>query len=220
MTPLDGVRRIVFLGASITEAGGFITKIDQVLKHSERAVELIKAGIGGNKSTQMRDRFQTDVLDRKPDLVTINTGLNDVWHSFRDAEWTHRVPTGDSGCGVDIETHEEAIRSMIEMALGAGIRVLFLSPTGIYEDLECDENRRLAGYVEVQRRVTAEMGVGFVDMFAVFHRVLAGFQAVAGPGALLLTTDGVHFNKAGDGLMAAGWLQAMGVPLPNDIEPK
>ncbi|MBI1331435.1 MAG: lipolytic protein G-D-S-L family [Armatimonadetes bacterium] len=220
MMPLDGVGRIVFLGASITEAGGFITKIDRVLKESGRSIELINAGIGGNKSTQMRDRFQTDVLDRKPDLVTINTGLNDVWHNFRDAEWTQRVPTGDSGCGVDIQTHEQAIRAMIEMALGAGIRVLFLSPTGIYEDLTCDENRCLAEYVEVQRRVTAEIGVGFVDMFAVFHRVLSGFQAVAGPGALLLTTDGVHFNEAGDGLMAAGWLRAMGVPLPNHVKPE
>lgn len=215
--------KIVFLGASITEAGtspqGFITLIHEALIQHDPSlpIEIINAGIGGNKSTQMLARFQTDVLDQHPDFVTINVGLNDVWHNFhRDGS---RLASGDSGEGVPIDVYELAIESMALQARKENIKVIFLSPTGIYEDPDSDENQRLANYVETQRQVAERTGAEFIDMFAKFRRVLAEFHAVGGPNELLLTTDGVHFNDAGNALMAAGWLESQGISPRNAIEP-
>lgn len=215
--------KIVFLGASITEAGsspqGFVTLIREAIHAHDpsRALEVVNAGIGGNQSTQMLSRFQRDVIDKHPDLVTINVGLNDVWHNFQREGV--RIPTGDSGNGTSLDVYEMAIESMTRQAQDAGINVIFLSPTGIYEDPHCEENIRLADYVEVQRLVAQRTGATFIDMFAKFRRVLDEFHAVGGPNELLLTTDGVHLNDAGNVLMAAGWLESQGYPVRDFIKP-
>ena len=49
---------------------------------------------------------------------------------------------------------------------------------------------------------------------------MAAYQKQAGHTALLLTTDGVHLNDAGNALMAAMILRALGVPLAEDVRVK
>lgn len=79
--------RIVFLGDSITEAGagphGYVTLARQAARrgHARRAPEVIGAGISGNRVPDLLARLDRDVLARKPDVVVIYIGINDVWHS-------------------------------------------------------------------------------------------------------------------------------------------
>jgi lysophospholipase L1-like esterase len=85
--PLNG-DRIIFFGDSITQLGikpgGYVSLItDSLHKNREyAATEIIGAGISGNKVTDLQDRLQRDVLDKKPNLVVIYIGINDVWHSI------------------------------------------------------------------------------------------------------------------------------------------
>src|SRR4051812_45588829 len=69
--------RVVFLGDSITQAGagpgGYVTlvreKLDQ--EHQDLDVEVIGAGISGNKVPDLEKRLERDVLAKKPTLVVI-----------------------------------------------------------------------------------------------------------------------------------------------------
>src|SRR4051794_28866505 len=80
---LQGVHRIVCLGDSITEQGenpgAYVWLVRHFLNdvYPQEHIEVINAGISGHKSTDMLARFQRDVLDKKPDLVTISVGVND-----------------------------------------------------------------------------------------------------------------------------------------------
>ena len=109
--PLVGVRRIVMMGDSITQMGGqpkgYVTLVDTTLKAAfpNQPIEVINVGIGGQKAPDMRERFKRDVIDRKPEIVTLSVGVNDVWHDFRDPQWTKRVPEGNSGRGVAMSTY-------------------------------------------------------------------------------------------------------------------
>lgn len=222
---LSGVHRIVFMGDSITAAGtspkGYITVIDKVLKatYPKNPIELINVGIGGQKAPDMHARFKKDVLDKHPDLVTISVGVNDVWHDFRDPAWTKRDPSGDSGRGVKLDVHLKELEAMVTEAKGAGIKVVMLSPTVIYEDLNCDENKRLAGYVDAQSKLAKKYAVPFVNLNKSFRSVISAYQREAGMGQLLLTSDGVHMIEQGDALMAADILKTLGVPVPNHVKP-
>jgi len=40
----------------------------------------IPAGISGHKSNDMLGGLQNDVLNKKPDWMTLSCGANDVWH--------------------------------------------------------------------------------------------------------------------------------------------
>ena len=80
---LAGKRKIVTVGDSITEAGkypgGYVWLLQRYLNalYPDRPIEIVNAGIGGNKSTDMQARFQKDAIDQKPDLVMINVGVNE-----------------------------------------------------------------------------------------------------------------------------------------------
>ncbi len=223
---LANVHKIVCMGDSITAAGvepnGFVTVMDKTLRevYPGHKIEFVGVGIGGQKAPDMHARFKRDVIAKHPDLVTISVGVNDVWHDFRDPAWTKRVPTGDSGRGVKLDVHLAELEAMVSEAEAAHIKVVMLSPTVIYEDLGCDENKRLDKYISAQRSLAKRHNAIYVDLNRAFKTAISGYQKVAGKTHLLLTTDGVHMNDQGNALMAAQILSSMGVPLPDRIKPQ
>ena len=104
--PLGTGERIVFLGDSVTQAGagptGYVTLVRQALEHDHASlgVEVIGAGISGNKVPDLEKRLERDVLSKKPTLVFIYIGINDVWHS-------------QSGRGTSKEDFEKGLRSIL-----------------------------------------------------------------------------------------------------------
>ena len=76
--------RIVTLGDSITEAGGYQAVMKNVLDrfYPDLKIQIINAGISGHKSPDMAARLRRDVIDKNPTIVTISCGVNDVWHGF------------------------------------------------------------------------------------------------------------------------------------------
>lgn len=218
---LSTVRRVVMMGDSITQFGngpkGYVTLVDKTLNASrpDGGFEVINAGISGEKAPQMLARFQHDVLDKKPDLFTLSVGVNDVWHNFRDFQKNQRIPKGDLGNGVPLPDYIKAVESMVDQAKAANIRVILLSPTLVYEDLHCAENKRMEQYVKAEEALAKKEGVGFINLFKMCKESVAAYQKHAGKRQLLLTSDGVHMNDAGNALMADAILKYLGVPIPD-----
>ncbi|MGW2813615.1 GDSL-type esterase/lipase family protein [Streptomyces sp. NPDC001415] len=53
------------------------------LRHPDRPVTWLNTGIGGHKVSDLEARWQTDVLDVRPDVVSILVGVNDMgWHTL------------------------------------------------------------------------------------------------------------------------------------------
>lgn len=209
---LDGVHRVVCLGDSITEQGGqkggYVWLLQRYLTalYPSQGIEVVNAGISGHKATDMQARFQRDVVDKKPDLVTISVGVNDVWHGFYDNH-----PKGDGPRGVPVELYREKVTQMIDAAKAVGAKVVLVSPTLIYENIDSPENAKLMRYIGAMRSMAAEHGCGFVDLNAAFREVIRAYQKRAGHGLNLLTTDGVHMNPAGNRLMTYTLLRGMGI---------
>jgi len=80
---IAGKRKIVTVGYSITEAGkytgGYVWLLQRYLSalYPDRTIEIVNAGIFGNKATDMQAHLQKDAIDQKPDLVMINVGVNE-----------------------------------------------------------------------------------------------------------------------------------------------
>ena len=87
--------RIVFAGDSVTDMSsanpvgeglfenvgrGYVRIIENMLNtwYPETMVRVTNSGISGNTSRDLLARFQRDVVDLKPDWVSICIGINDV----------------------------------------------------------------------------------------------------------------------------------------------
>lgn len=215
---LRGVKTIVTLGDSITEMGGqpggYVWLIQRYLDalYPGPGIRVVNAGISGHKSTDMAARFQRDVLDAKPDLVTISVGVNDVWHGFYDFPTSTPYPEGNGPNGVPLAVYRERVEGMITAARAHGARIALLSTTVIHEAPLNRENARLIEYNRTLQELAAKHRCLYVDLFHPFLDVIRAYQARAGRRTNLLTIDGVHMNAAGNQLMAFTILRGLGVP--------
>jgi lysophospholipase L1-like esterase len=202
--------RIVTLGDSITQNGGYQAFMKKVLDHyyPDLKVEILNAGISGNKSTDMAARLQRDVIDRKPTIVTISCGINDVWHSF-----LYKPPKG-----VDLATYTKTMTQMVrQIKTSTQAEIYLLTPTVIYEKLLSEQNMKLEPYCETVRQIARQEQVNLVDLNELFTLVIRATQMGGSPD-FHPTSDGVHMKPSGNFLMGAAILRALDVPMSQILE--
>ena len=211
--PPEKGERIVFLGDSITEAGnqpgGYVSLVRDELasRFPALGIEVIGAGISGNKVPDLEARLDRDVLARKPSTVVIYIGINDVWHSLQ-------------GGGTPKETFEKGLRSIVERIRASGARTILCTPTVIGERALGSNplDAMLDTYSDITRKVAADMKTGLLDLRKACGQHLAAHHA-ATKGAFtddkgVLTSDSVHLNAAGNRFLADRMLEALGAKAP------
>ncbi len=204
--PLKTGDRVVFLGDSITEAGagskGYISIIRSTFadKHKDAKVEFLGAGISGNKVPDLQKRLDRDVLARKPTLVFIYIGINDVWHGQDD-------PTR----GTSKEAFKAGLVDVIKRIQGSGARVILCTPTVIGEkkDGANKNDAKLDEYAAISRAVAKDLKVPVCDLRSAFIMYLKTHNP-DNKDREIMTGDGVHLNDAGNKFVAEQMMRMFG----------
>lgn len=135
--------------------------------------DVLNRGVNGERSDQIRARFERDVIDATPAVVVLIAGVNDVYQG-RPASFV----TGE-------------LRAMYDRAAKAGIKVV--AGTIIpYNTATPDQNARVH---EINRWIREQAGVTFVD-------TRAAAAAASDPDRLFESPDGLHPSAAGYRRMA------------------
>lgn len=145
-------------------------------------LNVIVTAIGGENSESGAKRFERDVLALRPDVVTIDYGLNDR--------------------GIGLSRAEDAWKAMISQAKAAGVRVILLTPTpDMAAQLDAPADP-LNQHAEQIRRLARDNGVALVDSLARFQdRVHAGEPLES------FMSQGNHPNRKGHEIVAAELLR-------------
>lgn len=205
---------IVFIGDSITDGGRARTGSD--FNHTmgqdyayllaarlgtrlaERNLTFVNRGISGDRVLDLQARWKTDVLDLKPEVLSILVGINDTL-----------APRGET-----LEQFAEIYDRILQDTLVAlpNIRIVlgepFLLPVGKYQ----------ASYAATLSEVKKRQNV-VARLAEKYHLPLIRYQAVfdaacARAPAAHWSWDGVHPHYAGHGLMAEAWLETLGELAP------
>jgi len=195
-------QKVAFLGDSITAYGynhpsGYVQLVAKALEKEGFPITVISAGVSGHTSKDMLARVDKDVIDKKPDWMTLSCGVNDVWHGAN---------------GVPFEQYQTNITDIVTKAQTAGIKVIILTSTMILEDQSNEFNQKLTQYNDFLKSLAKEKGIPVADLNAAMQAEVteekAKYPQVKGP---LLTVDGVHMNPVGDQMMATTILKAWGM---------
>lgn len=198
--------RIVFLGDSITQGGagprGYVTliKITLMEKQKDLNVEVIGAGISGNKVPDLQRRLERDVLSKKPTVVVVYIGINDVWHGEKDPKR-----------GTSKEDYENGLKDVIARCTKEGARVILCTPSVIGEKNDGSNklDAKLDEYADLSRKVAKETNVQLCDLRKAFLDHLKKNNPENKERGIL-TGDRVHLNEAGNKFVAETILNCLG----------
>lgn len=197
---MNNPKRVIFFGDSITEygydEGGYIHQLGEMLdkKGVLDQFELIGAGVSGNMITDLYRRLQKDVISKKPDLVFIYIGINDVWQKFE-------------GMGTNESEFQSIYESLITQIQASGAEVVLCTPTVIGErkDGTNELDAYLDQYAEIVRQLAVDHNAGLVDLRSIFVQFNLEHNA-KNQETGILTNDGVHLNKKGNQVVASAIL--------------
>lgn len=205
--------RVVFAGDSVTDMGsvqpvgeglfenmgrGYPRVIENMVYavYPELNIRFTNSGIGGNTSKDLLERFSRDVIDLKPQWVSICIGINDVWRQF------------DTPAMIDYavapEEYERNLRQMIEASKQTAKGVILATPYYMEPNRSDFMRAKMQEYVDVCARLAGEYGCIFVDFQSMYDRFFAYKHSS------LIAWDRVHPNQIGATLMAKEWLSKCG----------
>lgn len=202
---------ILFTGDSITDCkrarpvgsgsglgSGYVAFIDSLLStcHPERRITVLNTGIGGNRVTDLLTRWQTDVLDLKPDWLSVMIGINDVWRQFDRASDPNQV---------GIDRYETTYRKILQLARPNLTGLVLMTPYFIESSISDPMRRRMDEYGSVVEKLALEFDAVYVNLQAAFDLYLAHRPSMS------LAEDRVHPNSTGHMIIAKAFLNAMQV---------
>ena len=174
----DG-QTILFIGDSITDCGrrgeeaplgnGYVRIATEMAtaRYPERTIRYINKGIGGNRITDLHERWQDDVIVHKPDWLSIKIGINDL-HSF----------LGGMEGGISPERFERTYDAILTEAKQAvGCPVLLITPFYISRDRTGQTIRSrvlelLPQYLDIVYRMCERYDTRLVRTHDIFQRHL------------------------------------------------
>jgi lysophospholipase L1-like esterase len=190
-------KRVIFFGDSITQAGvkpgGYVTLIGDSLrkKGATDKLDLVGAGIGGNKVYDLYLRMDEDVLAKNPDVVVIYVGVNDVWHK------------ASYGTGTDPDKFQKFYEAILKKLKEKNIRVIVCTPAVIGEktDFSNQQDGDMNQYSQIIRNIAAKQNLPLCDL----RKAFLEYNLKNNPNnqeSGILTVDRVHLNDKGNQLVA------------------
>lgn len=207
------MKTILFQGDSITDAGrdrkdndlghGYPTLVKAALGFEHPGeYRFFNRGVSGNRIVDIYSRMKSDIIDLRPDWISMLVGLNDVWHEFSNHN------------GIDPDKFERIYCLLIDGLLKnlPGVRVMLFEPFILPGSATCDSEEfpekyrmfreRVGINAASVRRIAAKYSVPFIPLQARFD------DACKVADASYWLSDGIHPTACGHELIKREWLKA------------
>ena len=200
--------KVLFIGDSITDCGrrgdhapfghGYVRKKTELItaKYPEREITYVNKGIGGDIVEGLENRWDSDVIDEKPDWLSVKIGINNASRQLgQDISNEEYLPIW--------EACYRRILTRVKTELNAPLFLFEIFY--IEEDLENPRPLAVDAYNESIHKLAEEFDARLIRTNEAFDSAVT-----ARPGALWTTRDGVHPNAEGHTLMALEFLKQAG----------
>ena len=203
------MKKILFMGDSITDAERTTTGCGQGLgcgyarlvsahlgyKYPDE-YEFINRGINGNRIVDLYARIKADVIELKPDYMSILIGVNDVWHDLEP------IPNGVAPDKF-FRVYDMFISEIKEELPDIKIMIFlpFILEGSATEGKMDFFNEEVPKRAEMARKIGEKYGIPVIELQSGFDRLCE-----SAPASYWLC-DGVHPSFAGHEFIKSKWLE-------------
>ena len=182
-----GNKTVLAFGDSLTARSGWVAMLGGHI-----GTEVINAGVGGDTTVNGKNRFESDVLARKPDIALICFGMNDQ---------AQLISSGRPN--ISLKEYSANLTYFVTELQKIGTEVIFICPhdayeaPGYYKPGEYGLNYaygNMKDFCEAMRQVAVAYGCDIIDIYAeTLDADMASF---------LNAGDGIHQSVTGHTLWA------------------
>ena len=158
-------------------------------------VNVVNMGVSGNTVRDLKARWQKDVIDMKPDWVSVMIGVNDVWRQFDVPQLPDRA--------VQPEEYRATLGELVDRTQPLVKGMVLMTPV-FWEPNAADAmSARVREYGAICREIATEKDVLFCDAQAYADRVLRHCHSS------YIAWDRVHPNIPGANVLAHALLDTI-----------
>jgi lysophospholipase L1-like esterase len=205
-------QKLVFIGDSITDCGrtqpvgeglfdpmgrGYVTMVDALINavYPHLAIRTANVGTSGHTVRDLEKRWKTDVIDLKPDWLSIMIGTNDVWRQFDTPKMPEKAVAPDA--------YEATYDKLLSQTRPLLKGLVLMTPFFVESHRGDAMRARMDEYGAIVKKLAAKHDAIFVDTQTAFDNALQHQHSAA------LAWDRVHPNQVGHMILAKTFLDAI-----------
>lgn len=202
------MKTILFQGDSITDASrvysdinnlgcGYPLRVSGVLGfEAPNEFRFVNKGISGNRIVDVYARIKADIINLKPDYMSLLIGVNDVWHEI---DWQN---------GIDDAKFDKLYRALLDEILEAlpSLKIMLLEPF-VLEGTATSANwdRFLSDTLSkasIVKKIANDYSLTFIPLQELFNKASENTETS------YWLWDGVHPTPYGHELITREWIKA------------
>ncbi len=193
--PWRNPERIVCIGDSITDAGGYVEQLRPYLPPN---VNLTRHGLSGGRARDLWTGksicaeglpYRTILETAQPTILFLYIGINDAWHEP----------------ATPLDEYERTLTELVQAAMPT--RVILATPALLGERRRNPKDGLVDGVAMRSRQVAQKQNITLCDLRSQCRDYLQGHNRWNRSRGIL-TTDGVHMNDRGNTIIATAALQS------------
>jgi len=209
---IDKNDKLLMIGDSITDVGrarpvgeglfdaygsGYVNLVKGLLdcSYPELAIRVVNMGCSGDTVRQLKERWQTDVIDQDSQWLSIMIGINDVWRQFDLPKQLENH--------IMLDEYEATLCELIGKVRPSLKGLVLMTPYYIEPCTDDAMRARMDQYGAIIRKLAKKYDAIFVDTQKAMDGVLEHFHSS------YLAWDRVHPNVSGHMTIAKAFLKAI-----------
>ena len=164
--------------------------------YPELGLRIVNMGIGGNQVRDLNMRWEKDVMERRPDWVSVLIGINDVWRQF-DCPYmpeTHVLP----------EEFENTYEKLIQRTLPEVKGMILMTPYFMEPNKSDPMRARMDVYGHIVKKLADRYSCVFVDLQRAWDELFKYMHPCN------IAWDRIHPNQVGCMYIAKQFLREVG----------
>jgi lysophospholipase L1-like esterase len=204
--------KLVMIGDSITDCGrarpvgeglfeaigkGYVAQVEALLNstYPDRKIRVVNMGSGGHTVRDLKERWQSDVIDLKPDWLSIMIGINDVWRQYDTPYITESH--------VYLDEYKTTLNELVQQSKSHVKGIILMTPFYLEPNPTDAMRATMDQYGAAVKEIAQANGTLFVDIHAAFAPVLKELYPAT------LAWDRVHPNQVGHMVITRAFLNAI-----------
>jgi lysophospholipase L1-like esterase len=210
MLRITNGQTLLFIGDSITDAGrgrpvgegnklggGYPAQVAALLAatYPEHNIRVLNTGISGHTVRDLKGRWDTDVMDLRPDYLSIMIGTNDVWRQFDSPNNPERWVLPDE--------FEKTLRALVVRTKSTVKGITLLTPFYIETDMNNAMRQRMDSYGQIVQKIARDTKCQFGNTQDAYNKALKSRTFAE------LAPDKVHPTAAGHMVLSRVFLKTI-----------